>query len=388
MTYDLCSTTVLQIILHTSYIIQFKMVLYQPIHFRKEKFPALTGIRAMGAAAVFFVHLPFDIGYKLVIDVMAFFFVLSGFLITYLYYENAAVKAGRLKNYFVNRFARIYPVYFLLVTIAIFLRHDFRAVFLFKNYTLTHALFYNQPDRAIQQSWSITVEECFYLLAPLIMYLIRRFNYVIALLFAVSLSGIALLISTFPISFLHTSQFVFSVTFFGHFFEFFCGILLALILLKKKSTDSITLKGKRYTIAGIAGILLCIAILLYSNNMNDINQQPQFILINNFILPIPVAILYYGLIREKSIVSWFLSGKLMGLLGRTSYTFYLAHVMIIDYIAMPFLESRFHQSYNLFVLLVFILTQLIAFFIYSFYEEPLNRWIRKKLITTSPDDKN
>src|ERR1700749_337634 len=101
-----------------------------------ERYPALTGIRAFGASAVFFVHLPFQLGFTLVIDVIPLFFVLSGFLIVYLYYENVAVKAGKLYGYFVNRFARIYPVYFLLVSIAILLRHDFRPLFLFKNYTL------------------------------------------------------------------------------------------------------------------------------------------------------------------------------------------------------------------------------------------------------------
>ena len=358
------------------------MGIYKPINFDKEQFPALTGIRAMGAAAVFFVHLPFEFGYKLVIDVMAFFFVLSGFLIIYIYYENAAVKAGKLKQYFVNRFARIYPVYFLLVTITILLRHDFRPVFLFKNYTLTHALFFNQPDRAIQQSWSITTEECFYLLAPFIMYLLRRFNYVVALLFGILLLGIALFVSTLPISFLHTSHFVFSITFFGHFFEFFCGIGLALPILQRKNANQLFLSGKKYTITGSIGILMAMGVLIACNNMNDPAQATQFILINNFILPIPIAVLYYGLIREKSIGSTILSSKTMGLLGRTSYAFYLVHVMVIESIAAPFIEVHFREQHNLYVLIVFLLTQFIAFLIFAFYEEPLNIFIRKKFTKT------
>src|SRR6478672_1256257 len=90
-----------------------------------EKYPALTGIRALGAMAVFFVHLPFAVGFSLAIDVLSFFFVLSGFLIVYLYYNNAEVMSGRFQNYFVNRFARIYPVYFLVVTVVILCGHNF-----------------------------------------------------------------------------------------------------------------------------------------------------------------------------------------------------------------------------------------------------------------------
>ena len=330
----------------------------------------------MGAAAVFFVHLSFNIGYKVLIDVMALFFVLSGFLIFYIYYENAAIKKWKLRQYFANRFARIYPVYFLLVTIAILLRHDFRPLFLFKNYTLTHALFQNIADRAIQTSWSITTEECFYLLAPLFMYLVTKFNFYVSLLSGALLLCIALFISTGPFSLLHTFRFVFSVTFFGHFFEFFCGIFLALVVLKKEKKGTLALRGIKFTVAGASGMLIAIGILVVSNNMNDPQQATQFFLINNFILPMPVAVLYYGLICEKSRLAAFLSFKWLGLLGRTSYAFYLVHTMVIESVAIPFIQPYFSRYYNLYVVIVFVITQIIAFFIYVFYEEPLNKWIR------------
>ncbi len=354
------------------------MSLFSSLKPGKQRYPALTGIRAVGAAAVFFVHLPFQLGHVVVIDVMALFFVLSGFLIFYLYYQDASVKAGELRQYFVNRFARIYPVYFLLVTVAVFLRHDFQPMYLFKNYTLTHALFNNISDRAIQPSWSITVEECFYLLAPLFMYLVRKINFITALLSGTLLLGVALFISTLHISLLHTGHFVFSVTFFGHFFEFFCGIFLALQILKREQKGRVALTGKKYTLAGIAGIIAAMGVLVLSNNMNDPNQATEFFLINNFILPIPVALLYYGLICEKTILAKTLSFKWMGLLGRTSYAFYLVHMIVIESVAVPFILPYFSGYPNLYVLIVFCLTQCIAFNIYIFYEEPLNRWIRKK----------
>jgi peptidoglycan/LPS O-acetylase OafA/YrhL len=358
-----------------------------PLKPGNERYPALTGIRAIGAAAVFFVHLPFQFGHVIVIDVMALFFVLSGFLIFYLYYNNAEVKAGKLRQYFVNRFARIYPVYFLLVTIAILLRHDFRPLFLFKNYTLTHALFNNIFDRAIQPSWSITVEECFYLLAPLFMYLVRKINFIAALLSGALLLGIALFISTLPISFLHTARFIFSVTFFGHFFEFFCGIFLALVILGREQKGTIALTGIKYTLAGVVGIIIAMGVLMISNNMNDPNQAVQFFLINNFILPIPVAVLYYGLICEKTFLAQLLSLKWIGLLGRTSYAFYLVHIIMIESVAAPFILPYFKNAPNFYVVIIFILTQLAAFCIYAFYEQPLNKWIRRKFGVRSKEYK-
>jgi peptidoglycan/LPS O-acetylase OafA/YrhL len=353
------------------------MGLLSSIKIGTERYPALTGIRAIGAASVFCVHLPFKVGFVFSIDVMALFFVLSGFLIFYLYFENAAVSSWKLTQYFVNRFARIYPVYFLLVTVAIILRHDCRPLFLFKNYTLTHALFYNIADRAIQPSWSITVEECFYLLAPIIIYLIKRFSFIVALFCGGLLLCVALLISTLPISFLHTPHFVFSVTYFGHFFEFFCGIFLALFILKKENKGSVALTGKKYTIAGSMGIVISIGILIITHTNNPHQALPYYF-INNFILPIPVAVMYYGLICEKSGLSNFLSLKWVGLLGRTSYAFYLVHIIVIESIAVPFIEPYFTGNRNLYVLCIFLLTQTIAFCIFLFYELPLNKMIRNK----------
>jgi len=258
------------------------------------------------------------------------------------------------------------------------LRHDFRPLFLFKNYTLTHALFHNIGDIAIQPSWSITVEECFYFLAPLFIYLVNKFNFYIALLTGALLSGIALFISTLPFSLLHTFNFVFADTFFGHFAEFFCGIFLALIILKKEKKGALALPGIKYTIAGLAGIAIAIGILVLSNNMNDPKQATQFFLINNFILPVPVAVLYYGLMCEKSQLASFLSLKWLGLLGRTSYSFYLVHTIVIESIAAPFMQPYFSGYYNLYVIIVFVLAQVIAFCIYVFYEEPLNKFIRNR----------
>ncbi|MBA4196703.1 MAG: hypothetical protein C0459_04025 [Chitinophaga sp.] len=342
----------------------------------KQNFPALTGIRAAGAMAVFFVHLPFDTGRKIVIDVMPFFFVLSGFLIVYLYYNDEAVKQANFKKYIVNRFARIYPVYFLLITVAIICNHNFNLWYIIKNYTLINGLFANNTARAIQPSWSITTEECFYLAAPFLMYLIRRFNAFTAFLFGVLLLSIALVISTFSFSFYHGYRFIFAISFPGHFFEFFCGMMLALTVLKKK--NNIVYTATNYTALGITGIILSIGILVITNNMNDAERPVSFFLVNNLLLPIPIAVFYYGLITEKSLAATVLSIPLMQWLGKASYAFYLLHSIIIDFVGKPFIEILFKNHYNFYVLTIFAATELIAVAIYYWYEHPLNSWIRKR----------
>jgi peptidoglycan/LPS O-acetylase OafA/YrhL len=341
-----------------------------------EKYPALTGVRAVGATVVFFDHFPLWADAHLIMNVMAFFFALSGFLIVRIYYEQVELRGRWLSKYFVNRFARIYPVYFLLLSIAVCLEHDFQPLDLLLNYTLTHALF-RSANVIIQPSWSLTVEECFYFLAPLLMVLARTRGLLVPLALGCALLLAALGISKLGIGFLETPAFVFSNTFFGHFVEFFAGAYLALAVLKLEAGGDIRIRGNAYTLAGAAGVsLLAIAMVMLYRQV----PLPTFsvMVINNFLIPFPIALLYWGLLREDTALSRFLSGKIVGLLGRASYSFYLLHTLIIDYISIPLLPAN--PAYRpACVLVTFAVTWLAAITLFSLYEEPVNLYIRKKL---------
>jgi peptidoglycan/LPS O-acetylase OafA/YrhL len=353
------------------------MPLFPKIITGNERYPALTGIRAVGATAVFLDHFPLIAGTTVIINVMAFFYVLSGFLIVRIYYGQLKITGHWLRSYFINRFARIYPVYFLLLTVAVFLRHDFRPWLLLKNYTLTHALFNNSPDYIIQPSWSLTVEECFYFLAPFFMLLIKRTGFFASLLSGFIFLGFALLISMTGFHFLETPLFIFSTTFFGHFLEFSAGIFLALVIMRVETKGGLGRRGLAWTVGGIVGVgvLVVCMIVVYRHPPLD---HSLIILINNFLIPIPIAALYFGLLSERTLLSRFLSVRLMGILGRASYSFYLLHTIIIGYVSLPLLQQHFNGWRPLCVLLTFIVTWLISIALFAIFEEPINLFIRKK----------
>ncbi len=334
----------------------------------------------MGAMIVFFDHFPFSPNSHIRINVLAFFFVLSGFLIVRLYYNKIEQPGKNMRTYFLNRFARIYPVYFLLLTVAVLLRHDFRLWLLIKNYTLTHAFVNNENDFIIPPSWSLTVEECFYFLAPFIIFFIKRFNFLTSFIFASVLLSLALLIARPDIPIFRNAAFVFSTTFFGHFAEFYAGVYLALIMIKKEQKGIIKIKGLRWTLTGAAGVAALIIAMgyVYAYPPPD---TTKIIIINNFLIPVPIAILYYGLMCENSMASRILSAKWPGILGRSSYTFYLLHTIIIYSLAMPYLLPYFGSYYVVCSVLTCVVTWFISIAIFVFYEEPLNLFIRKKFIT-------
>lgn len=113
------------------------------------------------------------------------FFVLSGFLITYRYFNDAPIH---FKKYLINRFSRIYPMYFLLTTAAFLVKFfqqgwttldSWAAVF---SFTLTKALFTTFRYSGISQGWTLTFEELFYFSAPLFFMIIRKYRKAIYLL--------------------------------------------------------------------------------------------------------------------------------------------------------------------------------------------------------------
>ena len=350
------------------------MQFFPRIKLGSERYPALTGVRALGATVVFLDHFPPWVDAHITINVMAFFFALSGFLIVRIYYEQAEMKRQWLSKYFVNRFARIYPVYFLLLSIAVCLQHDFRPWTLITNYTLTHALFHG-TELIIQPSWSLTVEECFYFLAPLFMILARRHNFWIPFALGCVFLSAALVISKLGISFLGTPSFVLTTTFFGHFAEFFAGFYLALALMRLEKQQSTHAPGSKYTMAGLAGVLLLVVAMIgvYRHVPTHFGA---IILINNFLIPLPIAVLYWGLIREKTVLSRLLSSNTAGLLGRSSYSFYLLHTLVINYIGVPLLLSRGGLR-PLYVFVTLIATWFASILLFVAYEEPVNMLIRR-----------
>jgi peptidoglycan/LPS O-acetylase OafA/YrhL len=318
-------------------------------------FPALTGLRAIAAYLVFLHHFnpfygsssfgfiqslfkEFHIG-------VSIFFVLSGFLISYKYYDNVRISGQWLTRYLKNRFARVYPMYFLLTT-ATFLvywlsppkagvEHVLKDTLLIYIYNITFlkGFFDDIKETGIAQGWSLTVEECFYFTAPFIFVALRK-GKILNVFFAVLGAGCILVLLTrllniYYFGFFRDFRFMLLYTFFGRCFEFFVGIKLALFLK--------TQSGKTHfygfcTIIGVSWIFLWIMALA---TLEDLDQMfglfhPYSIIINNFIVPIGIVLLLTGILTENTILRSILASRPFELLGRSSYVFYLIHMGFIE----------------------------------------------------------
>ncbi len=352
-------------------------------------FPVLTGVRAIAAYMVYVRHfnpIPEEGAFGFLHDILyefhigvTIFFVLSGFLICFRYMDSIAPSPRWIFTYIRNRIARIYPMYFLL-TIATFLvvfigygyvlhMHTLREFVL--NITFLRGFFDELKFTGVAQGWSLTVEETFYFLAPVIILLGRRHHIFFQTIFwyMVGLLLVKIGSSLSYYGFFSTYRFMFSYTFFGRCFEFYVGVYLAFVYKGiKKAPFLETLKYKTYI--GIA-IILLVAIVLASlkSTTNDGIMSPIGIGLNNIVLPVGIALFFYGLLLENSGIKKLLSTRLFELLGKSSYTFYLIHMGIIQHLLAAYISTN--------SLVVFILLNIVSIVLFLFVEEPLNNLIRK-----------
>ncbi len=102
---------------------------------------------------------------------VSMFFVLSGFLITRLYFDRFASGAGGLRLYFVKRIARIWPLYLVLVAVqhlALLLRGQAPNLTWLVTCSMTQAFFRDLRIAGLPTAWSLTIEESFYAAAPVL----------------------------------------------------------------------------------------------------------------------------------------------------------------------------------------------------------------------------
>lgn len=346
----------------------------------RQDFPALTGVRFVATSMVFLFHyanLLFPAagaqwGYFFLRQLncgVTIFFVLSGFLITYCYYTY--LTSGQpLRVYFLKRIARIFPLYWAVLLTYFGLKAlqndqfpDVQTLLL--NLTLLHGFSARYFFSGLTQSWSLTVEETFYLYAPVCFLLIRFRRFLWAQVVLLLGAGVFFvwLASLFPAAeFWGDFEYLFSGTFFGRCFEFFAGIALALQLqkqLKRRSGVAVTLIGTLLFTA----FLLLLACLAYQGRQPGYNFSLAGVAVLNFLLPASVAVFFYGLLVEETVVKKLLSSKLLVLLGKSSYAFYLLHIGMIAEVLF------FHVTRNLFFL--YVLLQLLSVLTYKLFEKPV-----------------
>ena len=277
-------------------------------------------------------------------NAVTFFFVLSGFLITYLLLkESEKTNTIDIKKFYFKRVLRIWPLYFLLVFIgAIVLPMAFSILNV--NYDMPYTLgetwyyflfflpglvTYFFGHHFLEPLWSIGVEEMFYLIwAPLFKLSRDKIFRLLTLVLIVKL-----VLNILGSYFFKDELFNYILSTFR--FESMTIGGLGAYFLFTKGYQFTQLKIFNSKIQMIILFILSIYLLFHTNIDNNIWNA---IFKNKFISPLLIDLLFLYLILCVSVLENSLfrfDSKLLSYLGEISYGIYMYHMLAVFSIIFP-----------------------------------------------------
>jgi peptidoglycan/LPS O-acetylase OafA/YrhL len=222
--------------------------------------PALDGIRGIAVLLVAAGHYfpnAFPFGY-VGVDI---FFLLSGFLITYLIASRVRNKNFSLKEFYRNRARRLFPALIFLLTFCLIFGyfllpnyyykslglHVFTTSLYIQNFALAKEIGYfdvNAIYKPLLHLWSLSVEEQFYLLFPVFLLFVlkcSRYNWQRSSIL-LGITAFFLLAITFFCWKLHPEKTYFMP--YSRFWELLLGGLLALLIINVRFYQIVVSKVK------------------------------------------------------------------------------------------------------------------------------------------------
>lgn len=282
------------------------------------------------------------------------FFVISGFLITLLLIKEEQVQGKiNLGFFYVRRILRIWPLYYLVLILGMFVLPFLFDTFTFKGNIPLNLLFLNNFDMVSQApnvgiTWSVAIEEQFYLFWPLLFMLLPNKRHLLVLSFILFV-GSCLFNIYFPsLSYFHT---------FGNIVFLMTGCMGAIIYTKNEQAftgSSMMESGKLpYAIVGA----LCFIIL------SDFSETMHYLAV------VALPLLYIYIVLNVVIQSDGVNVSRISTLGKYTYGMYLYHPMIVILTKICFDLAHLDyigNAYIHFLLAIISLAITIVFSIFSY----------------------
>lgn len=318
-----------------------------------------------------------------------FFFVLSGFLISFLLFqEQANTNTINIKQFYIRRILRIWPLYYLMVFIGLYLLPLFllpllgepyqpefnlwtgSALYLFFLPNLANS-WYN--TRHLTSLWSIGVEEQFYLFwAPLVKYLRKYF---IAICVTIIISKIGLMYyldNSFPEHW---------VTHFFAKLEFECMAIGGLGAYWFYNGGKI--EGNFWFSKPIQWVVLLLIVALITADIgiqqsNNWIGQIWYFIFHTYFYTISSNLLFLHLILNVSknpirIINT--DNNVFNFLGEISYGIYMYHPLLIHFVIKLIGKKLVFLSGWSFLVVMYIIvtaiTILVSYLSFQYFEKPI-----------------
>ncbi len=295
------------------------------------------------------------------------FFLMSGFLITYLLLVERQ-RYGRIDigSFYMRRVLRIWPLYYFCVLMGPVLTHFYREkavnlpmflVFL-GNFDLMN---HDWGSTAINHLWSICVEEHFYLVWPVLIALVPTRYLTTAFSFVISSSFLVRLYYHFFVEYPWLKLYLNT---FCRWDTLAIGSLLAYLYFYRLLAPQVP-RAIRLLIYGLT-------FLLFINDKYGKWDDVFLVTVKRYVY-ISVIAFFLGniLFNPNSLIRW-RGRSVFHYFGKISYGIYMYHGFIIFFIV-----REFPALYNrLFIVWVLLITLLVSALSYELVEKPLLRFKR------------
>tara|TARA_B100002019_G_C21274805_1_gene604744 strand:+ start:8140 stop:10050 length:1911 start_codon:yes stop_codon:yes gene_type:complete len=327
------------------------------IKYREE----INGLRAIAVISVVFYHAGYSSfsGGWLGVDV---FFVVSGYLISNIILSELNDTTFSFKNFYLRRIRRILPALFSTLLISLpfsywlltpkgmleYIESAFASIFFYANYFFQNLDFYNaEPSKymPLLHTWSLAVEEQFYLIFPLLCFLVYKFfkNYTFIFFGVIFVVSIFLNSTTGDLVKFYQLQF--------RAWELVFGALV-MILNHKFSIKNVEKIGI---------ILILFSIFYFDNSMITINSLEPKLLVNTGTALVLVSKSDTGFVFKS------LTNKFSNFFGKISYSLYLFHQPFYAFVLL--FEKKYSHNFSNFTnYLLLVLLVLLSFLNWKFIE--------------------
>ena len=296
----------------------------------------INGLRAIAVLSVVFYHADISIfkGGWLGVDI---FFVISGYLISNIIISELNEKIFSFKNFYIRRIKRILPgllstllltipfAYFFLPPKAMeeYIRSLIASIFFYANIHFKGLDFYIAESTKVMpllHTWSLAIEEQYYLLFPLISFFIFKYFKKYFTFFIASIAFISIYLNT------STNELE---KFYGLEFRIWELLLGVLVMILSSNIQIKHLEKLGFP-------LMLIPIFYFDDSwINDI--EPKLISL------IGLALIIFSN-TSYSVLTKFLSIKLFSVIGLSSYSIYLLHQPLFAFVRI-YIENNKNISF-------------------------------------------
>jgi peptidoglycan/LPS O-acetylase OafA/YrhL len=342
------------------------------MHSKLEYRPEIDTLRAISVFAVIIYHAGFYNNFffpggYLGVDI---FFVISGYLISKLIFKEVfKTKKFNFKNFYERRARRILPALIFVFLITLLLSYfillpssfvDFAKSIISSLSFLSNYYFYFSGQeyasegshlKPLLHTWSLSVEEQFYIIFPIILLIVynHKKNYIFLFIF---LTCILSLIFSEYLS--ETNESLNFYTLPTRAWEILMGTLVSYSEYKRKKSKT-TFANELLVLIGL--LIVVLSFVFYDESV----RHPTF---RSLYPVIGVLLILYFANPEVKIVK-FLSLKLFTYFGLISYSLYLWHYPIFALSKYAFLTNSLSDYLIIFLILFFV-----SIFSYHFIERP------------------